>query len=75
MVAGAPPLLAALVLGFVSSLFGSLTPYACGPAPVLFGGGYVILGAWWRLGALVSAVNIVIWMVVGGAWMKLLGIW
>lgn len=75
VVAGAPPLLAALVLGFVSSLFGCLTPYACGPAPVLFGGGYVTLGAWWRLGALVSAVNIVIWMVVGGAWMKLLGIW
>jgi DASS family divalent anion:Na+ symporter len=75
IVAGAPPLLAALVLGFVSSLFGCLTPYACGPAPVLFGGGYVSLGAWWRLGALVSVVNIVIWIVVGGAWMKLLGIW
>jgi DASS family divalent anion:Na+ symporter len=75
VVAGAPPLLAALVLGFVSSLFGSLTHYACGPAPVLFGGGYVPLGTWWRLGALVSVVNIVIWMVVGGAWMKLLGIW
>jgi DASS family divalent anion:Na+ symporter len=75
VVAGAPPLLAALVLGFVSSLFGCLTPYACGPAPVLFGGGYVSLGAWWRLGALVSVANVVIWMVVGGAWMKLLGIW
>ncbi|HET9656446.1 MAG TPA: anion permease [Kineosporiaceae bacterium] len=75
VVAGAPPLLAALVLGFVSSLFGSLTHYACGPAPVLFGGGYVGLGAWWRLGAVVSVANIVIWMAVGGAWMKLLGIW
>jgi DASS family divalent anion:Na+ symporter len=75
VVAGAPPLLAALVLAFVSSLFGSLTPYACGPAPVLFGGGYVSLGAWWRLGALVSVANVLIWMSVGGAWMKLLGIW
>lgn len=75
VVAGAPALLAALVLGFISSLFGSLTHYSCGPAPVLFGGGYIGLGAWWRLGALVSVVNIVIWMGVGGLWMKVLGIW
>lgn len=75
VVAGAPPLLAALVLGFISSLFGSLTHYSCGPAPVLFGGGYVSLGAWWRIGALVSVTTVLIWMTVGGAWMKLLGIW
>jgi DASS family divalent anion:Na+ symporter len=72
---GTPPLLAALVLGFVSSLFGGLTHYACGPAPVLFGGGYTSLGSWWRIGALAAVANIVIWGVVGGAWMKVLGIW
>ena len=40
---GAPPVLAALVLGFISSLYGRLTHYASGPAPVHFGSGYVTL--------------------------------
>jgi divalent anion:Na+ symporter, DASS family len=72
---GTPALLAALVFGFLSSLFGGLTHYGSGPAPVLYGSGYVPLGAWWRIGAVVGAVNIVIWMLVGGAWMRLLGLW
>ena len=42
---------------------------------MIFGTGYVELGAWWRYGLAVSLVNIVIWMVVGGAWMKLIGLW
>ena len=33
---GTPPLLAALVLGFFSNLFSSMTHYGAGPAPVLF---------------------------------------
>jgi divalent anion:Na+ symporter, DASS family len=72
---GTPALLAALVFGFLSSLFGGLTHYGSGPAPVLYGSGYVPLGTWWRIGAVVGAVNIVIWMLVGGAWMRLLGLW
>lgn len=72
---GTPALLAALVFGFLSSLFGGLTHYGSGPAPVLYGSGYVTLGTWWRMGAVVGALNIVIWMVVGGAWMRLLGLW
>lgn len=72
---GAPPLLAALVLGFISSLYGGLTHYGSGPAPVLFGSGYVPLGAWWRFGALMAVVNIVIWMGVGSVWMNLIGVW
>jgi len=72
---GAPPLLAALVLGFFSNLFSSTTHYGTGPAPVLFGAGYVRLGEWWRLGALISVVNIVIWLGIGGAWWKLINLW
>jgi DASS family divalent anion:Na+ symporter len=72
---GAPPLLAALVLAFFSNLFSSMTHYGCGPAPVLYGSGYVRLAEWWRLGALISVVNIVIWLGLGGLWWKLLGIW
>ncbi|UCC83786.1 MAG: anion permease, partial [Gemmatimonadota bacterium] len=69
------PLLAALVLAFFSNLFSSMTHYGTGPAPVLFGSGYVELAEWWRLGLLVSVVNIAVWLGVGGAWWKLLGIW
>ena len=39
--AGAPPLLSALILAFFSNLFGCLTHYGSGPAPVFFGSGYV----------------------------------
>ncbi len=72
---GTPPMLAALVLGFFSNLFSSMTHYGTGPAPVLFGSGYVEMGMWWKLGALVSVVNIVIWLGVGGVWWKVIGVW
>jgi len=72
---GTPPLLAALVLAFFSNLFSSMTHYGTGPAPVLFGSGYVRLADWWRLGAIVSVVNIVIWLGVGGVWWKVVGVW
>ncbi|UCE65820.1 MAG: anion permease [Candidatus Zixiibacteriota bacterium] len=72
---GTPPLLAALVLAFFSNLFSSMTHYGTGPAPVLFGAGYVRLADWWKLGAAISAVNIIIWLGIGGLWWKLLRLW
>ena len=72
---GTPAVMAALVLGFISSLFGGLTHYSSGPAPVLFGGGYLTLGEWWRTGLIVAVTNIVIWMGIGLPWFKLLGYW
>ena len=72
---GAPPLLAALVLGFFSNLFASLTHYGTAPAPIFFGSGHVTLGLWWRVGAIVGVVNIVIWVGIGAAWWRILGLW
>lgn len=72
---GTPPALAALVLGFFSSLFGTLTQYGSGPAPILFGAGYVPIGKWWQIGLYVSIVNIFIWAFVGGLWWKILGLY
>jgi divalent anion:Na+ symporter, DASS family len=72
---GTPPLLAALVLGFLSNLFSSLTHYGSGPAPVIFGSGYVELGTWWKLGALTGVTNLLIWLIVGGLWWKVIGVW
>ncbi len=75
MAAGAPPLLAALVLGFISSLFSSMTHYGTGPAPVYFGAGYITLNKWWIIGLIISICNLIIWLVVGGFWWNFLGLW
>ena len=72
---GTPPFLAALALGFSSNLFASLTHYGTAPAPILFGSGHVPLGMWWRVGLLVSIVNIAIWIGVGVVWWRVLGLW
>lgn len=72
---GTPPLLAALALGFISNLFGGLTQYGSGPAPILFGAGYVNVTEWWKLGFIFSIVNICIWGIVGAFWWKLIGIY
>ena len=72
---GTPGPLAALMLAFFSNLFSSMTHYGTGPAPVFFGSGYVELKTWWKLGFLISVVNIVIWVGLGGLWWKVLGLW
>ena len=71
---GAPPMYVALVLAFFSSLFGGLTHYGCGPAPILFGAGYVKLLDWWKFGFIFAIINILVWMFLGGAWWKLIGL-
>lgn len=72
---GAPPMLSALILGFFGNLFGGLTHYGCGPAPVIYGSGYVKIGKWWQLGFLFSVVNIIIWLGLGSIWWKLIGLY
>lgn len=72
---GTPPMIAALVLAFFSSLFGGITHYGCGPAPILYGAGYVAITDWWKLGAIISILNIIIWLGVGSIWWKVLGLW
>jgi len=72
---GAPPLFAALLLAFFSSLCVSLTHYAGGPSPVYFGSNYVSLRRWWGIGLLVGILNIVIWLGVGSAYWKILGLY
>lgn len=72
---GTPPMLAAIGLGYTSTLSMSLTQYAGGPGPALFGSGYNTTGQWWGVSFIISVASLVIWFTVGGAWMKLLGWW
>ncbi len=75
LAAGVPPALAAFSLGYFSNLDACLTHYGTGSAPIFFGAGYVTQGTWWRIGFLVSLLNVVIWLGVGLLWWKLLGWW
>ena len=72
---GVPPMLAALVLAYFSNLNAAMTHYGTGSAPVFFGPGYLSQSEWWRIGFLISVVNVVIWLVAGLAWWKLIGLW
>jgi len=71
---GIPPMAAALPLAYFSNLNAAMTHYGTGSAPVYFGAGYVRQGEWWRIGFLISVVNLVIWMGIGTWWWKLVGI-
>jgi DASS family divalent anion:Na+ symporter len=75
LAAGAPPVLAALLLAYTSNLMAGLTHYGTTPGPIYFGAGYVRQQTWWRLGLIASAPNILIWAAIGFAWWKLLGWW
>jgi DASS family divalent anion:Na+ symporter len=70
---GAPPMLAALLLAFFSNLDAGITHYGTGSAPIFFGAGYVSQAKWWKLGFLISLVNVFIWFVIGSLWWKAIG--
>ena len=72
---GAPPMVFGLMMAAASSLMMTLTHYATGTAPVVFGSGYTTLGEWWKTGFVMSVVNLLVFAVVGGIWWKVLGYW
>lgn len=73
--AGAPPLLAALQLGFFSNLNSTLTHYSDGAAPIYYGSGYIEQRTWWRIGFYLAVFHLVLWLGVGLPWCRALGIW
>ncbi|MDO5667959.1 MAG: DASS family sodium-coupled anion symporter [Alcaligenaceae bacterium] len=72
---GAPPMLYALMMAAASSIMMTLTHYATGTSPVIFGSGYTTLGEWWKAGFVMSVVNLIIFLSVGAIWWKVLGYW
>lgn len=72
---GAPPWLTAACFAYFSNLCAGLTHYGTTPAPIVFGAGYVSHGTWWKVGLLMSFVNIAVWLSIGMAWWKVLGLW
>jgi len=72
---GTPPMVAVLSLAVASNIFASLTPYASAQAPVFYGGGYVTLKDWYKLGIIFLIFNLVIWIGLGAVWWKVLGLY
>ena len=72
---GTPPWLVACSFAYFSNFCAGLTHYGTTPAPIVFSTGYVPHGTWWRVGFVVSVVNIAIWLTVGVAWWSLWGLW
>lgn len=70
---GAPPMLYALMLAAAGNIMMSLTHYATGTAPVIFGSGYASVGEWWKTGFIMSVVSVIVFAVVGSVWWKMLG--
>jgi len=58
-----------------SAIMMCLTHYATGSSPIIFGSGFVTLGTWWRVGFVMSVVELLIFALIGGAWWKVLGYW
>jgi DASS family divalent anion:Na+ symporter len=75
LAAGVPPLLAALPLAYFSNLNAAMTHYGTGSAPVYFNAGYVRQADWWRVGFLISLLNLAIWLGIGMIWWKVIGLW
>lgn len=69
----APPFLLMMAAG--SAIMMTLTHYATGTSPIIFGSGYVTMGQWWRAGAVMCVLELMVFAVVGGVWWKLLGLW
>jgi DASS family divalent anion:Na+ symporter len=74
-VKGAPLGLVAYSFACFTNLAAGLTHYGTTPSPMFYAHGYVSMATWWRVGAIVSVVNIAIWSTAGFAWWKLIGFW
>ena len=72
---GTPAPLAVYSLACMANLTAGLTHYGTTTAPIVFAERYVSFADWWRVGFVVSVINLAIWLTVGFAWWKFLGFW
>lgn len=64
-----------LMMAAASCIMMTLTHYATGTSPIVFGSGFVTLGKWWQIGFVMSVFELLVFAVVGGIWWKILGYW
>ena len=73
--AGAPIGLVAFAFACFTNLAAGLTHYGTTPSPMFYAHEYVPMKTWWRVGAVISVVNIAIWSTIGFGWWKFIGYW
>ncbi|MBB3844594.1 MULTISPECIES: DASS family sodium-coupled anion symporter [Xanthomonas] len=64
-----------LMMTASSAIMMTLTHYATGTSPIVFGSGYVSLGTWWKIGLVMCLLELLIFGLVGSMWWKILGFW
>jgi DASS family divalent anion:Na+ symporter len=64
-----------LVMTAGSAIMMTLTHYATGTSPIIFGSGYVTLGNWWRVGFVMCMLELLVFASLGTLWWKALGLW
>lgn len=74
-VKGAPIGLVAFAFACFSNLAAGLTHYGTTPSPMFFAHDYVPMKTWWRMGFIMSLVNIAVWSTIGFGWWRLIGYW
>jgi L-tartrate/succinate antiporter len=71
-VPGMPVRAFVMLLMFSLGLMGVLTPYATGPAPVYFAGGYIARGDFWRLGLVFGLIFLCALLAVGVPYLSMI---
>jgi DASS family divalent anion:Na+ symporter len=72
---GAPIGLVAIAFATFVNFSAGLTHYGTTPSPMYFSVDYVSMKDWWKIGFIVSVMNLAIWGTVGFMWWKMIGIW
>jgi DASS family divalent anion:Na+ symporter len=75
LVRHAPLGLVVFAFACFANLAAGLTHYGTTPSPMFFARNYASLGLWWRIGFVISIVNIAIWSTAGFGWWRLIRIW
>jgi L-tartrate/succinate antiporter len=66
---GLTPLGWALLLGYPAGVFGILTPFATGPAPIYFGSGYIPCKDFWIYGFILGMIFLLAYLAIGIPWL------
>ena len=69
-VPGISPKAAVLMLGYLVGLFGVLTPYATGPAPIYFGSNYISKQDFWKLGFIFGLIYFILYILIEIFWLR-----
>lgn len=74
-VTGAPKYPATFLVAFLMVISSTLTHYGNGLGPLLMGTGYVEKATWWKIGFTVTSLATVVYLTIGLAYWKVIGLW